>query len=40
MKTINDNNFKSMSLEEMNAAKGGYYVMITLPDGRKVRVRV
>jgi len=40
MKTINENNFKSMSIEQMNETKGGYYIMITLPNGQKVRVRV
>lgn len=40
MKTINENNFKSMSIEQMNEAKGGYYVIITLPNGARKVVRV
>jgi bacteriocin-like protein len=39
MKTIN--NFKQLSKEELNETiGGGYYVIITLPDGSKVRVHV
>lgn len=38
MKTIQENNFKTLNASEMNEVKGGHYVIITLPDGRKVRV--
>jgi hypothetical protein len=39
MKTIN-NNLRKLSTEQLNQTVGGYYVIITLPDGSKVRVRV
>lgn len=38
MKTTN--NFKELSKEQLNQTIGGYYIMITLPNGQKVRVRV
>jgi hypothetical protein len=38
MKTIN--NFKELSKEQLNQATGGYYIMVTLPNGQVVRVRV
>ncbi len=40
MKTIDKNNFRKLSSDRMNEAMGGYYVVITLPDGRVVTVRV
>jgi len=41
MKTINENNFNSMTIEQMNETKGGYYyIIITYPNGKKVRIRV
>jgi hypothetical protein len=40
MKTINDFKAKQLSIEQLNEAKGGFYVILTLPDGTKVRVWV
>jgi hypothetical protein len=40
MKTINENNFRKLSTEQLSETKGGFYVIITLPDGRKIRVLV
>jgi hypothetical protein len=41
MKTINVNSLRKLSKEELNETLGGgYYVIITLPDGSKVRVHV
>lgn len=40
MKTINENNFRKLSLNELSEAKGGYYVYITKPDGTRVRIWV
>jgi hypothetical protein len=41
MKTTNLNNFKKLTNEQLNETfGGGYYVIITLPDGSKVRVHV
>lgn len=40
MKTIQENNFKTLNASEMNEVKGGYYVIITLPNGRIIRVQV
>lgn len=39
MKTI-ENNFRKISPEQLNQTVGGYYIMVTLPNGQKVRVRV
>lgn len=39
MKTIN-NNLKKLSTEQLNQTIGGYYVIITLPNGQRIRVRV
>jgi bacteriocin-like protein len=38
MKSIN--NFKELSKEQLNQTIGGYYIMVTLPNGQVVRVRV
>lgn len=38
MKTIQENNYKTLNASEMNEVKGGYYILVTLPDGRKVRI--
>lgn len=38
MKTIQENNFKTLNAIEMNEVKGGYYMIIILPDGRKIKV--
>jgi hypothetical protein len=40
MKTINNNNFRKLSSDRMNETMGGYYVVITLPNGRVITVRV
>ena len=40
MKTINNNSFRKLNPSQLNDTKGGYIVMITLPNGDKVRVRV
>jgi|ThiBio_inoc_biof_1041523.scaffolds.fasta_scaffold07677_2 hypothetical protein len=42
MKTINSNKFRTLSNEQLNSTLGGegYYVIITLPNGQKVRVNV
>ena len=40
MKTINDNNFRTLSTEQLSQTKGGFYVILILPDGTKVRVWV
>ncbi len=39
MKTIN-NNLRKLSTEQLNQTIGGYYVIITLPNGKRIRVRV
>ncbi len=39
MKTIN-NNLRKLSTEQLNQTVGGYYVIITLPNGQRIRVRV
>jgi len=40
MKTINENNFRSMTAEQMNETRGGYYIIITFPNGKKIRIKV
>lgn len=40
MKTINQNNFRTLSEKQLNETKGGYYVILTLPDGTRVRIWV
>jgi len=40
MKTINNNNFRKLSPEQLSETKGGYYVTLILPDGTKIRVLV
>ena len=40
MKTINENNFRQLSTEQLSETKGGFYVILILPDGTKVRVWV
>ncbi len=40
MKTINENKFRKLNEQQLNETIGGYYVVITLPDGRVVTVRV
>ncbi len=40
MKTINENNFRKLSTEQLSETKGGFYVILTFPDGTKVRVWV
>jgi len=40
MKTINEKNFRTLSVEQLSETKGGFYVILTLPDGTKVRVLV
>ena len=39
MKTINEK-FKKLNAEQLNETKGGYYVILTLPDGTRVRIWV
>jgi hypothetical protein len=40
MKTINDNNFRKLNIEQLNETIGGFFVVIILPDGRRIRVKV
>ena len=40
MKTINENNFRKLSASELSETKGGFWVIITRPDGSKVRIWV
>jgi hypothetical protein len=40
MKTINDNNFRTLSTEQLSETKGGFYVVLILPNGRKIKVWV
>ena len=40
MKTINDNNFRTLSTEQLSETKGGFYVILRLPDGTKVKIWV
>jgi hypothetical protein len=41
MKSMKLNNLKKLTNEQLNETLGGgYYVIITLPDGSKVRVHV
>ncbi|MDD2285766.1 MAG: hypothetical protein PHQ11_10255 [Paludibacter sp.] len=40
MKTINENKFRKLNAEQLNETMGGYYIMVTLPNGQRIRVRV
>jgi hypothetical protein len=40
MKTINENKFRKLNAEQLNETMGGFYVIIILPDGTRVRVKV
>ncbi|MEA4984339.1 hypothetical protein SDC9_35406 [bioreactor metagenome] len=40
MKTIDQNKFRTLNAKQMNEAMGGYYVVITLPNGKVVVVNV
>lgn len=40
MKTINDNNYRTLSTEQLSETKGGYYVVIKAPDGTKYKIWV
>lgn len=40
MKTINEKKFRTMNAEQMNETMGGYYIIVTLPNGQKVRIRM
>jgi hypothetical protein len=40
MEKINENKFRKLNVEQLNEVKGGFYVILTLPDGTKVRVWV
>ena len=40
MKTINNNNFRTLSTEQLSETKGGFYVILRLPDGTKIKVLV
>jgi len=40
MKTINKNNFRTLSTEQLSETKGGYYVVIIAPDGKRYKVWV
>ena len=38
MKSIDK--FKKLNPEQLNETKGGYYVLLIMPDGTRVRVKV
>lgn len=40
MKTIHEYKFKTLSAEQLNETNGGYYVILRLPDGTKVKIWV
>lgn len=40
MKTINENKFRKLNAEQLNETKGGYYVILRLPDGTRIRIWV
>lgn len=40
MKTIDQNDLKTLNASEMNEIKGGYYIIITMPNGKKYRIWV
>ena len=40
MKTINESNFRKLNAQEMNEVKGGYFVIIVTPDGRRYKIWV
>lgn len=40
MKTINENNFRKLSTEQLSETKGGYWVIIIAPDGSRYKVWV
>ena len=40
MKTIKENKFRTLNGEQLNEVMGGYYIIITLPNGKIVRVKV
>jgi hypothetical protein len=40
MKTINETNFRQLNAEQMNEAKGGYFVVIKTPDGKIYKIWV
>ncbi|MEA4984338.1 hypothetical protein SDC9_35407 [bioreactor metagenome] len=40
MKTLTDNRFRTLNAKQMNDVMGGYYVVITLPNGKVVVVNV
>ena len=40
MKTINENKFRKLNAEQLNETKGGFYVIVTLPNGTRIRIWV
>jgi bacteriocin-like protein len=40
MNTIINHKFKELSPKQLNEVKGGFYVILRLPDGTKVKVWV
>ena len=38
MKTINENNYRKLSTTELSETKGGFWVIITLPDGSRRKI--
>jgi hypothetical protein len=40
MKTIDNNKLRKLNIEQLNETIGGFYVIIILPDGTRVRVKV
>jgi bacteriocin-like protein len=40
MKTIQQNQFRTLNAKELNEVKGGYFVIIVTPDGRRYKIWV
>lgn len=40
MKTINENKFRTLSNEQLNETLGGYYIIITMGNGQKIRIKM
>ncbi len=40
MKTIQQNQFRTLNAQQMNEVKGGYFVIIVAPDGKRYKIWV